>query len=97
MIFPVKKNKIVACNFYGSQYGDNPKYIVDELLKLDESHELDIVWVLDKRKVSKRELPKYVRDVEYGTLRYFYELSTAKVWIDNARKMLVPRKKRSQF
>ena len=32
-IFSIKKNKIVLCNFDGKGYGDNPKYIAEELIK----------------------------------------------------------------
>ncbi|WP_171339065.1 CDP-glycerol glycerophosphotransferase family protein, partial [Acinetobacter baumannii] len=40
---PLNKRKVVFDNFGGRGYGDNPKYIADELLKQDEN--LDLVWV----------------------------------------------------
>ena len=32
-IFPIKKNKVCFINFSGKGYGDNPKYITEEILK----------------------------------------------------------------
>ena len=32
-ILPIKKDKIVFCNFSGRGYGDNPKYIAEEIHK----------------------------------------------------------------
>ena len=96
-VFPVRWNKIVVCNFYGKQYGDNPKCIVEELLKKDKKNELDVVWAVNKKYIKNAKFPSGVRAVKYGSLRYLYELATAKVWIDNSRKMIAPRKKRNQF
>ena len=35
-IFPIKKNKVCFINFSGKGYGDNPKYITEEILKENE-------------------------------------------------------------
>lgn len=43
---PLNKRKVVFDNFGGRGYGDNPKYIADELLKQDEN--LVLVWVVEK-------------------------------------------------
>lgn len=40
-IFPVQKNKVVCCCLKGKGYGDNPKYISDELLKQNKSCEVE--------------------------------------------------------
>ena len=32
-IFPINNKKIIVCSYYGNDYSDNPKYIVDELIK----------------------------------------------------------------
>ena len=92
-IFPIKKNKIVVCSYYGNGYGDNPKYIIDELKK---NKKLDIVWALNKNNYLS-ELPENVRRVKYETLKYLYELCTAKIWIDNCRKSYVPPKRKKQY
>lgn len=91
-VFPIKKNKIVFLNYFGKGYGDNAKYICNELL-LDK-HNLDIVWVL---KNMDDEIPNTIRKVKYKSLRYYYEMCTAKVWVDNCRKPLYERKRKGQF
>ncbi|HHD9377131.1 TPA: CDP-glycerol glycerophosphotransferase family protein [Streptococcus pneumoniae] len=75
---PLNKRKVVFDNFGGRGYGDNPKYIADELLKQDEN--LDLVWVVENMSTF---VPKGVRKVWYGSWGAFFEWSTAKVWIDN--------------
>ena len=91
---PIKSNKIVASNFHGKKFGDNPGAIVAELLK---SHEdLDIVWVLDDVNYDS-DLPGGVRRVKEGSVRQLFEMATAKVWIDNVRKYFYPKKRKGQF
>ena len=84
LFFPFKINnrKIVVCNFYGNGYGDNPKYIVEELLKMRKS--LDIVWLVSGK--GEYKFPKGVRTVKIFSIRSIYEFMTAKIWIDNCRK-----------
>lgn len=79
--FKVKNNKIVVSNFYGKGYGDNPKYLVEELLKYNK---LDIVWLIKKPK--DLSIPSNIRQVKIFSVQSVYELLTGKVWIDNCRK-----------
>ena len=90
----IKKNKIVIDNFFGRGFGDNPKYIVEELLK--ENPSLDIVWLV-KHSISHISFPKDIRTVEYGTIRSFYELATAHIWIDNIKNNYKGKKRNGQF
>jgi CDP-glycerol glycerophosphotransferase len=91
-IFPVKKNKIVVSSYAGQGYGDNGKYICNELLKRNEK--LDIVWLTNNALDS---LPFGLRGVKYRSLRAIYEQVTAKIWIDNRRKREYVRKRRNQY
>lgn len=91
-IFPVRNNKIFISNYYGKGYGDNAKYICEELLKSDKNY--DIVWLVNDLSYS---LPKAVRKVKNNTLKSIYELCTAGVWIDNCRKPLYVRKRKNQY
>lgn len=77
----IKNNKIVISNFYGKGYGDNPKYLVEELLKYNN---LDIVWLVKNKK--DLSIPSNIRQVKIFSIQSVYELLTAKVWIDNCRK-----------
>jgi CDP-glycerol glycerophosphotransferase len=92
---PLNKKKIVICNYYGKGYGDNAKYIVEEIIR--QNIDYDVVWLLDKKLMGKRKFPRGVRAVKYGSLKGLYEMATAKVWIDNCRKVFYPPKRNKQF
>ncbi|MCR1900082.1 CDP-glycerol glycerophosphotransferase family protein [Irregularibacter muris] len=94
-IFPVKRNKIVVCNYYGKGYGDNGKYIVEEILRQKLNY--DIVWLLKNDLIGRSELPLQVRVAKYGSLRALYELATAKIWINNSRIAFNPPKRKKQY
>lgn len=95
LLLPIKRNKIVISSYFGKGYGDNGKYIVEELLR--RNVELDIVWLLRKELVETTRLPYGVRIAPYGSLRALYELATAKVWLDNCRKDFCPLKRDTQY
>lgn len=78
-IFPVKKNKVVACVSGGRRYDDNQKYIMEELHKL--CPDIDVVWVKDPRYAY--ELPSWLRTVKWRSCRWLYEYATAKIWTSN--------------
>jgi CDP-glycerol glycerophosphotransferase len=78
-IFPVKKNKVLACVSGGRRYDDNQKFIMEELHKLIP--DLDIVWVKDPK--YEYELPAWMRPVKWRSWRWLYEYATAKIWTNN--------------
>lgn len=78
------KNKVVISSFNGKSYSDNPKAISEELHVLNP--DIDIVWLFKVPEDKKKLVPEYVRTVKFNSLRSFYELATAKVWIDNFNK-----------
>ena len=88
--FPIKNNKIVFVSYYGNYYNDNPLNICKALLHYKN---LDIVWCL-KDGISH---PTSIRTVSPSSIRYIYELATAKVWVDNCRKSDWVRKREGQF
>ena len=91
-LFPVKANRCVFMNFAGRGYGDNPKYITEYLLK--QKKDLEIIWLTNSR---PEEFPADVTIIKYGTLRAYYMLGTAKIWVDNVRYLKGIKKKRSQI
>ena len=91
-IFPIDNKKIVVCSYLGKGYGDNGKYIVNELLRRNLG--FDIVWLVRNK---DEEFPSGVRSVKYNTLRAVYEQVTAKLWIDNRRKPGYVRKRSKQI
>ena len=92
-IFKVKNNKIVIVNNFGKGYGDNQKYICDELIK--RNSDIDIVWLVND--INDSTIPKEIRKVKYNSLKSIYELVTAKIWIDNFRKQFYCRKRSNQY
>lgn len=92
-IFPIQKNKIIINNLYGKGYGDNSKYIVEELL--ENSEDLDIVWLLQGLTREEAGLPNKVRSVKLNSIKSIYEMATAKIWLESNRlgKHLFKRKK----
>lgn len=79
-ILPQKSNKIVFCSYGGKGYGGNPKAIAEALLSLDRT--LDLVWLTRDMSIP---LPDGIRPCKLGTPRAVYELSTARVWVDDSR------------
>lgn len=88
-IFRIKNNKVLCINFSGKPVGDNPKYIAEKLIKQGK---YDIVWAV--KKVKKDEKYRYVK---FNSLKYFYELATAKILINNSRFDQFIKKRKNQF
>lgn len=91
-LFKIKNNKIVITSYYGKGYGDNSKYICKELLSRKNNY--DIVWLVND---MKEEFPDGIRKVKFKSFRSFYELATAKIWIDNCRKHDYILKRKEQY
>lgn len=92
-VIPIKNDKIVFSAFSARTYGDNPKAIVEYLIK--NGYDYDCVFVLDDP--QKDEVPSKIRVVKHNTLRYLYEMATARVWVDNTRKQRHIVKRKGQF
>ena len=91
-IFKINNKKIVFDNFNGKGFGCNPKYIATELIK--KNVDCDMVWLVND---MNTEMPKEIRKVKYGSFKSYYELTTAKIWIDNVRNYKGIPKKKKQF
>lgn len=95
ILFPIKRKKIVISNYFGKGYGDNGKYIAEEIIK--QNLDYDIVWLLKEDLFGKTSFPKEIRVAKYDSLHGLYELATSKVWIDNCRKFFYSPKRKEQF
>lgn len=93
-LFPLNKNKIVVQSFLGRGYSDNPKYIVEEILKQDL--DFKIYWNVNNISADNN-LPKKVIPIKIDSLKSIYHMCTAKVWIDNCRKYHFINKKKGQI
>jgi len=89
--FPVK-NKIVFNNFNGRGFGCNPKYIA--LGCIDANLDAELVWLGSKYYDG---IPKEISQVLWGSLRFYYELATAKVIVTNVTNLLPVIKKKKQY
>lgn len=93
-IIPVNKKRFFFSNYFGkSGFGDNLKYIAEELHARDSSFE--IFWAVEKNYVGN--FPDYVKVVKNGSLAWLLAVITSKYWIDNERKHLYVYKKPQQF
>lgn len=93
--FPIKNNKIFMFSYYGAQYGCNPKYITEYMEENNRNDKFDVVWAFNKP--LEKEIPSYVRKVKTMSLRFFYDLCTAKVVITNFRTTDLFMKRKDQY
>lgn len=91
----IKSNKIVICSYHGKGYGDNPKYIVEELIKSNE--DLEIYWLSKNYKLDCIGVSEKIKFKKYNYFSLLYHLVTSKVWIDNCRKEMFFYKSKKQL
>lgn len=90
-IFPIDQRKVLIMNYEGKGFGDNGKYIAMALHHI--SSDIKIYWITD----FAETLPEYVTAVKKHSVDRLYHTATAKVWIDNSRKLSYIIKRKSQF
>lgn len=90
-IFPIQSNKVVMDNFYGRGYGDNPKYIAEELRKRGG---YQIVWLCND---LTEKFPEGIQVVKRHSARSFYEAATAKAYVMNMRSGKLTKKRKNQI
>lgn len=94
LFLPINKNKVVFSSYYGRQYSDNPRAISETLHEQDP--EIEIVWLMNNVNKARKTLPEYIKVVKNDSFLASYELYTAKVWVDNCRKLLFFKKRKKQ-
>ncbi len=92
-LFPIRKNKVIACVSAGRRYDDNQKFIMDELHRLRP--DVDVVWVKDPKYAYA--LPEWMRTVNWRSWRWLYEYATAKIWTNNCIEPAYFSKRRGQL
>lgn len=95
-ICPIHNNKIVFSAFEGGGYGCNPKYIAEEIIRrmFESGKQYELVWLVND---TAKQFPAEIHPVKNTLLNRAYHLSTAKIWVDNARKNYGTRKRSGQF
>ncbi|MFI3177563.1 MAG: CDP-glycerol glycerophosphotransferase family protein [Eubacteriales bacterium] len=92
-IFPIQRKKIVFTTFEGTGgYSCNPRYIAEELIARGSDYQL--LWLVDD---LDKNFPEPIRKVKNTFFNRVYQLSTAKIWIDNTRKPLGTKKRKGQI
>ena len=91
---PISKNKLVVVSYYGRGYGDNAKYIVDEILK--KKSDIRIIWLV-KNETEAKTLPQGIEACKYDSFKSIFHISTAKVWLDNCRKGFCIKKRGQKY
>lgn len=80
---PIKKNKIIMWSNSFKNYACNPKYLAEYLIQSE--YDYDIVWVFSDFNKIPSNFPKKIRVVKYFSIRYLYEIATARIIVSNAR------------
>ncbi len=93
-IFPINNKRIFINSFGGKGYGDNAKYICEEILRSEVDTE--IIWAV-RNNADTNSFPKRIRIVRYWSPAFFYYMGTSRIWIDNGRKPRWVEKRNKQF
>lgn len=88
----LEPDKIVFSNFNGGGYGDNPKFIAQEIIDLKLPYKL--IWVSGE---DSNTFPSQIKPVHPNSLAFVYHMATAGFWIDNTRKLYYFKKRPKQY
>jgi len=88
----IQPDKIVFSNFNGGGYGDNPKFIAQEII--DSNLPWKLIWVSGE---ETNVFPNEITPVKPNTLSFVYHMATAGFWIDNTRKLYYFKKRPNQY
>ncbi|WP_313132946.1 CDP-glycerol glycerophosphotransferase family protein [Anaerocolumna sp.] len=100
-LLPINKSKIVVCNVWG--FGDNAKYVTEELLcrkieleeKKNRKNPFTIYFITNNPKSAYA--PEGIKVLKTNSIRAIFALATGKVWVDNNRKESYIRKRKGQY
>ena len=92
-LFPLQ-DKVVFRNFNGRGLGDDPKYIALELLH--SYPKIKLIWLASNLNESH---PKSIKFIQFNSIRAYYHLATAKVWVNNIKhsSMFIPKRKKQFY
>lgn len=91
-IFPINEKKICISSYFGKGYGDNPKYIVEELHGRTNAYK--IIWIV--KNMNDTNFPEWIIPVKRHSLAALYHIATAGIWIDNCRKHRALKRRKKQ-
>lgn len=90
-LLPINQSKVVFMNIWG--FGDNTKYIAEELIKIRDN--IDIIYITNNPKSANSN--SQIKLLKTNSLSAIYALATAKVWVETNRKEGYIRKRKGQY
>lgn len=91
-VFPLRRKTILFLSYYGAQYGCNPKYLSEYLVK--EHPKWNVCWGFTDTQAHS-SVP--VRKVQFPSVRFFYELATCQVFVANYRMPEYYKRRKGQL
>jgi CDP-glycerol glycerophosphotransferase len=88
----IHPDKIVFSNFNGGGYGDNPKFIAQEIIDSELPYKL--FWVSGEKEST---FPPEITPIKPNSLSFVYHMATAGFWVDNTRKLYYFKKRKEQY
>ena len=92
--FPITEKSIVFINFNGKGYGDNPKYIANEIIRKNLSYRM--IWLI-KGNIDNRTFPKEIKTARINSIKGVWALATSKIIVNNVKNPLPFIKKQKQY
>ena len=94
-LLPLKRNKILFSS-HNRRYSCNPKYIAEEIIR--QKLPVKMVWIVDGWHDDHfADFPPGMRLIRNNSVRFFYEVATAGIWVDNTLRNEIFGKKAAQF
>lgn len=91
----IDPDKVVFSSFRSTTYSDNPRVISEKLHEMYPQAE--IVWLFREPEKKRAVVPDYVRIVNATSMQAYFELATARVWVDNfAKRSYLPLNREKQ-
>ena len=88
-LLPIQ-DKVVFCAFRGKMYGDNPRFIFEEMVR--QFPQKKYVWLMQKN----IDIP-HATVVNFFSIKALYHLATSMIWIDCSRKQRWIHKRKKQY
>lgn len=89
----VRNNRIFVNCFDGKGYGDNPKYIINELLNID--NQFEIYWL--NSDINEKVPFSQIRYIKPMTIQAIYYQASSKFWVSTVRMPYYSKKKSTQI
>lgn len=86
----VKDNLIIFESSLGRNYSGNPKYVYEYMVSKGLDQKYKCVWIIENK---KEPIPGECIKIKRLSLKYFYYLSKAKVWVFDTRQPVFVKKK----